>query len=158
MMATMPSRKKLIEACIILKWGAVDGIRKLPDENRTEAMRGHVRDSEVDRSNLESLDYDHLVKEYLRRDTFQNHLDDEFNKRNAQEKQDKKDIAKAEKFKPQRTKGSISKKTKYIHKLATDKPNEKALALFLAADKNIIGNMSEGTFANHISKARTTKS
>lgn len=62
------------------------------------------------------------------------------------------------KFLPKRAKGSISKKTKYIHKLATDSPKEKALALYIRADKTIIGDMSEGTFANHVSDARNLKS
>jgi hypothetical protein len=63
-----------------------------------------------------------------------------------------------EKFPPRRAKGAISKKTAYIHKLATDYPDKFAKVLFGEADKSIIGNMKEGTFANHVSEARNPKS
>ena len=65
--------------------------------------------------------------------------------------------AKGNKFKPARPKGSLSKKTKYIHKLALSNPGKIAKTLFNEADKKIIGEMNLRTFANHVSKARTTK-
>ena len=64
---------------------------------------------------------------------------------------------KSENFKPGRSEGSLSNKTKYIRKLAIDNKDKKAICLFLDADKSIIGNMKEGTFANHVSRARNLK-
>ena len=63
-----------------------------------------------------------------------------------------------EKFTAGKPKGSIGKKTEYIYKLATDNPDKIAKVLFGEANKNIIGNMKEGTFANHVSDARQPKS
>ena len=62
-----------------------------------------------------------------------------------------------EKFATKKPKGSRSKKTLYIYKLALENPCTKAIALFIGADKNIIGNMSEGTFANHVTDAKEYK-
>jgi hypothetical protein len=65
---------------------------------------------------------------------------------------------KAQKFDhARRPKGSTTTKTNYIRSLAIANPNKKAQALFLEADKSIIGEMSEGTFANHITKGRKHK-
>lgn len=66
-------------------------------------------------------------------------------------------VKKAGRFLPKRKKGSLSTVTKYIHKLAIDNPETKAICLFLDADKKIIEDMAEGTFANHVSNARNLK-
>lgn len=67
-------------------------------------------------------------------------------------------VEKGVKFKPRRAQGSISTETAYIHKLATDNPKLSTKALLTIADRNIIGKMADGTFANHVSKARNPKS
>jgi hypothetical protein len=62
-----------------------------------------------------------------------------------------------ETFQTGRRKGAISDKTKYIKDLANKNPHTKALALFIDADKKILGDMTVSTFATHVSKARKSE-
>jgi hypothetical protein len=64
--------------------------------------------------------------------------------------------AKGEKFKPNREKGALSARTKYIHELALDNPKLSAKELFALADRNIIGKMALRTFGNHVSAYRNS--
>ena len=61
-----------------------------------------------------------------------------------------------ENFKKGRKKGSFTEKTRYINQLAKDNRTWPAKMLYGQADKSIIGDMKEGTFANHITKERKT--
>ena len=63
-------------------------------------------------------------------------------------------VAHGNKFTPKRKKGAKSKKTVYIESLCTNNPTLRAKELFNLADKKIIGEMKQGTFANHVSEAR----
>ena len=69
------------------------------------------------------------------------------------------DIAKAIKFPAGKPKGSTSSLTQYIHNLATDNPNKTVKELLqLEGVREKIGGMVDGTFANHVTKARNPKS
>jgi hypothetical protein len=63
-----------------------------------------------------------------------------------------------QKFAPKKPKGSMSRRTQYIHKLVADNPSKKAKELSqLEGVRDAIGKMSDGTFANHLSVARMSK-
>lgn len=53
-----------------------------------------------------------------------------------------------------RQKGALAKSTRHIQRLVKDYRNLKAKELFALADKSIIGDMSQGTFNNHVKNAR----
>ena len=67
---------------------------------------------------------------------------------------------KGEKFKPCRTKGSISDKTIHINQLANDNPELSSKLLYKIADKSILGKgtpMQISTFNKKVSEARNPK-
>lgn len=72
-------------------------------------------------------------------------------------KKDRLAASHGEKFPPRRAKGTISIKTAYIHKLATDNPDKTTKELLAIADPKIIGNMTNCRFANIVSEARNPK-
>ena len=75
-----------------------------------------------------------------------------------QKEKDAPDVALAGKFRTKKPKGSMSKRTQYIHKLATDSPNKSAKELLqLEGVRDAIGRMVDGTFANHVTEARKSK-
>ena len=59
-----------------------------------------------------------------------------------------------EKFPQGRPPDAISESTQYIQKLVAEHPTKKAKELQRLADESIIQNMSSGTFANKVSKAK----
>lgn len=58
---------------------------------------------------------------------------------------------KGRKFKPNRPRGAKSDSTKHIEKLVKSNPNLSAKELERLANKNIIGDIKSGTFANKVS-------
>lgn len=66
-------------------------------------------------------------------------------------------VTTGKKFQTHRPIGSVSAKREHIYKLAADNPMKTAKELMQIADKIIIGKMSPGTFANHVSGARKLK-
>ena len=56
-------------------------------------------------------------------------------------------------FKPGRADGSVSDATTHIHQLVKDNRSLSAKELFPKANKSKIGDMSEGTFRNHVTAA-----
>lgn len=56
-----------------------------------------------------------------------------------------------------RKKGATTAKTQHIYTLANNRPNLSAKELYALADKKIIGDMRDGTFANHVTAARKSK-
>ena len=67
------------------------------------------------------------------------------------------DISRGKKFKTHRPKGSFSEKREYINALVASNPNKTTKELLKLADRNIIGEMKDGTFGNHVTKARAPK-
>jgi hypothetical protein len=61
---------------------------------------------------------------------------------------------KGEAFQPGRDKGAVSNTTKHIFQLVKDNPKLSVKNLFPKADKTIIGDMTDGTFRNHVTEAR----
>lgn len=66
---------------------------------------------------------------------------------------------KGSKFKTKKPKGSQSKRTQHIYKLAKDNPDKSPKELLkIKGVREAIGTMADGTFSNHVTGARKTKS
>ena len=64
------------------------------------------------------------------------------------------DTKKGSKFKSGRAKNAITEKTKHIYEVVARYPELSAKEIYVKADKNIIGFMTERTFANHVTAAK----
>lgn len=78
----------------------------------------------------------------------------EYMKKNALDEALMTKAIKGVKFSPGRKAGSQSEKVKYIHELVGKNMHLSSKQLMKIADKSIIGNMTRGTFSNHVTQAK----